>query len=315
MDSVSLCVGIDVSKHTLDIATLPGKERWRVANDEQGISALLTRLRQRTPVHVVLEASGGYHHAVAAALAAAGLPVSVINPAWARAFAKAQGGLAKTDRIDAATLALYAERIRPPVRALPDEAARALEGLLARRRQLIDMLTAEQNRQQTAATTVRPRVEAHIAWLEAELAATDKELQQRIRTSPLWRDKDQLLQSVPGVGPVVSLTLLANLPELGQLTRQQIGALAGLAPWDCESGLWKGTLHIRGGRATVRTALFMAALTGIRWNAVLRQFYARLLAAGKPKKVAITACAHKLLTILNAILKHRIAWSPAHAAA
>jgi transposase len=265
-------------------------------------------LQALQPALVVLEATGGLEIPLAAALAAAGVETAVVHPRQVRDFAKAVGQLAKTDALDAQLLARFAEVIRPTPRPLPDAEAQVLSALLARRRQVITMLVAEQQRLGTALPAVRPRLEGHIAWLRQELADLDDELGRRIRGSPIWREKDALLRSVPGVGPVLSRTLVADLPELGALDRKQIAALVGLAPLNCESGILRGRRVVWGGRGRVRAALYMGTLVAIKHNPALRAFYARLCAAGKAKKVALTACMHKLLTILNAILRQRQPW-------
>ena len=301
-------VGIDVSKAALDVASRPARDAWRCANDEAGIVELVGRLRTLGPHLIVLEATGGLERLVVAALALAGLPVAVVNPRQVRDFAKATGHLAKTDALDAAVLAHFAEALRPLPRPLPDEQSQALAALVERRHQVVGMLTAEKNRLQQALPAVRPKVAAHIAWLEQALADLDVELDQTLRASPLWRERDQLLQSVPGVGPAVSLTLLAHLPELGQGSVKHVATLVGLAPLNRDSGTWRGTRATWGGRRQVRAALYMAALVGVRHNAVLRTFYERLLARGKPKKVALMACMHKLLIILHAVLRDRTPW-------
>lgn len=257
---------------------------------------------------IVLEATGGLEVPLTSALAAAGLPVVVVNPRHVRDFAKASGQLAKTDALDAQTLAQFAEVMRPTPRPLPDAQAQALAALLTRRRQLVEMLTAEKNRLRTAAPPIRKSVRAHIAWLERELTHTDTDLAQAIRQSPVWQEKDGLLRSVPGVGSVLTTTLLANLPELGTLTHKQIAALVGVAPLNRDSGTLRGRRTVWGGRAQVRAVLYMGAIVAARFNPVIRAFYQRLRAAGKAKKVALVACMHKLLTILNAILKHRTPW-------
>jgi len=307
-------IGIDVAKAHLDVAIRPGDEHWRVANDEQDIGTLVNRLKAFQPELVVLEATGGFERTVTAALAAAGLSVAVVNPRQVRDFAKATGKLAKTDKLDARTLAHFAEAVRPAPRPVPDEQAQELASTLERRHQLIVMLTAEKNRWHLATGSLRERIEAHIAWLETELAAIDRDLDQTIRQSEIWRERDVLLQSVPGIGPVVSFTLLAELPELGTLTRQQLAGLVGVAPLNCDSGARRGRRRVWGGRGRVRTALYMATLVASRYNPVIKEFYDRLLQAGKPKKVALTACMRKLLTILNAMLQHRTPWNPASAA-
>ena len=306
-------VGIDVAKHSLDIGVRPSGETWQVAYTEEGLEALVRRLQEIQPALIILEGSGGLEDAVVATLARAGLPVQAVNPRQVRDFAKATGRLAKTDRLDALVLAHFADVVRPEPRPLPDEATRALEALLTRRRQVVGMVTAERNRLGQASVRVRPRVQVHITWLGEELAALDEELGHTLRQSPLWREKEDLLRGVPGIGPVSALTLMANLPELGTLDRWQIAALVGVAPLNRDSGTHRGKRTIWGGRAPVRAVLYMAALVATRFNPVIRAFYQRLLAAGKPKKVALTACMHKLLTILNAMLKHHSAWQANHA--
>jgi len=303
-------VGVDVAKATLDVAVRPTSERWSVANDEPGIQSLVARLRPPGAVLVVLEATGGFEHAVAAALGAAGLGVVVANPRQVRAFARATGQLAKTDAIDAQILALFAERVRPTPRPLPDEAAQVLDALLTRRRQLIEMLVAEKNRLSASRRPVRHGITQHIRWLERQLGNVDHELEGAVQASPLWRAQDDLLQSVPGVGPVLSRTLLAELPELGALSRKQIAALVGVAPLARDSGTLRGRRTVWGGRAPVRAVLYMAAVAAARCNPVIRAFYRRLRAAGKPAKVALTACMRKLLTILNAMVRTQTPWRP-----
>jgi transposase len=301
-------VGIDVAKAYLDVAERPGPAPVRVPNDEPGIAQLVIRLLAAQPTLIVLEATGGLEGAAVAALAAAGLPVAVVTPRQVRDFAKAVGHLAKTDALDAQVLAHFAEVIRPAPRPLPEAERQALAALLTRRRQVLAMLVAEQQRLGSAALALRPRIEAHIVWLRQERDELDRDLRHQIRQSPAWREDDDLLQSVPGVGPVLATTLIADLPELGRLDRKQIAALVGVAPFNCESGILRGRRIIWGGRAQVRAALWMGTLVAVRHNPVLRTFYARLLAAGKAKKVALTACMHKLLTILNAMLAHRTCW-------
>ena len=303
-------VGIDVSKAMLDIAVLPGNETWQVEREEQAIAALASKLRQLIPRLIVLEATGGLESPVTAALAAAGLPVVVINPRQARDFAKATGRLAKTDTLDARMLAQFGLTLKPTVRPLRDEETQALEALLTRRRQLIEMLTMEKNRLQSATKAVRRDITAHITWLNKRLKDVDGELTAAIASSDFWRVKDELIRSVPGAGKVLSVTLLANLPELGNLNRRQIAALAGVAPLNCDSGTLKGSRHIWGGRAAVRTALYMATITAIRCNPVITAFHRRLRAAGKKPKVAIVACMRKLLTILNSMLRTLTPWQP-----
>jgi len=307
------CIGIDVSKATLDIASLPTGESWTVTNDDLGLAELTPRLVALTPVLVVLEATGGFETLAAVTLAKAGLPVAVVNPRQVRDFAKALGRLAKTDALDAGILAEFAQRVRPEPRPLPDEAAQLLDGLLTRRRQLVDMLTAEKNRLGFARGPVKRDINRHIRWLEKRLQHVDGDLEAAIAASPLYQAKADLLRSVPGVGPITTLTLLATLPELGQLSRHQIAALVGVAPLNRDSGTLRGKRRVWGGRAPVRAVLYMAALVGIKHNPVLRQFYQRLRAAGKPFKVAVTACMRKLLTILNAMLRQNCRWDPHHA--
>jgi transposase len=308
--AAAIFVGIDVSKATLDVALRPSGEHWGSPNDEPGIAELVGRLRPLGPQLIVLEATGGLERLVVAALALAELPVAVVNPRQVRDFAKATGQLAKTDALDAAALAHFAEAIRPTPRPLPDEASQALAALVERRQQVVGMLTAEKNRVRQALPAVRAKVAAHISWLEQAIEELDGELDRTLRASPLWRERDQLLRSVPGVGPTVSLTLLAHLPELGHGSAKHVATLVGLAPLNRDSGSWRGTRAIWGGRRRVRAALYMAALVGARHNPALRRFYEGLLARGKPKKVALTACMHKLLTILHAVLRDRTPWQP-----
>jgi transposase len=303
-------IGIDVAKAYLDLAVHPKSDPWRVSNDEAGINAIVAHLQELTPTLVVLEPTGGLELPLTAALAAGGLPVAVVNPRQVRDFAKATGRLAKTDRLDAQVLAHFAQAVQPTPRPLPDAQTQELAALLARRQQLVQMLTAEKNRLGTTRAPVRQRVRAHIRWLEQELADSDRLLRNTIQESPVWRAKDDLLQGVKGIGPVVSVTLMAELPELGTLDRKQIAALVGLAPLSRDSGLLRGKRRIWGGRARVRAALYMATLVATRHNTVIKPFYQRLLAAGKVKKVALTACMRKLLTILNAMLKANRPWDP-----
>jgi transposase len=310
MSAAPLFVGIDVAQAELVVAQQPPADVWTLPNDPAGAADLARRLRALHPTVIVLEATGGYERTVVAALATAGLPVVVANPRQVRDFARGTGQLAKTDAVDAAILALFAERVHPEPRPVPDAALHALEALVTRRRQLLDMLTAERNRLALAAPPVHADVRRHIAWLERRVAKLDRDLDKKIQASPLWRTTDNLLQSTPGVGPAVSRTLLAALPELGTLTHKQIAALVGVAPMARDSGRWRGRRRITGGRAPVRAALYMAALVATRYNPAIQPFYARLLAAGKPKKLALTACMHKLLTILNAMVKSNTVWRP-----
>lgn len=310
MEDVLTFVGIDVSKARLDVASHPAGATQSVANDEMGIKTLVDRLRAVKPVLIVLEATGGIERSVVRALVAAELPVTVANPRQVRDFAKATGQLAKTDVLDAQILARFAEAVRPALRPLPDEMTLELRALIARRRQISEMLTAEKNRLSRAPRRVQKRIEAHIRWLEGEMERYDEDLDQTIRQSPIWREQEDLLKSVPGIGSVISRTMLAELPELGNLNRKQIAALVGVAPLNWDSGLMRGRRVIWGGRAHVRTALYMGALTASRRNPVIRDFYKRLRAAGKKPNVALVACMRKLLVILNAILKHRVPWRP-----
>lgn len=305
-------VGIDVSKSNLDVAVHQTGAAWSCPNDQRGCTGLISQLKELKPARIVMEATGGYETLVAASLSAAELPVIVVNPRQVRDFAKATGELAKTDRLDARVLAHFAAAIAPPLRPARSDEAQHLEALLARRRQIVEMLVAEKNR--LAANRDRAVVKdlkAHIAWLDRRLKQSDDELQRALKASPVWRERDDLLRSAPGVGPVLSLTLLAQLPELGTLNRKQIAKLVGVAPFNCDSGQWRGSRHIWGGRASVRAPLFMATLAAIRCNPAISTFYRRLIAAGKAPKVAITACMRKLLTILNVMIKTKTSWRTA----
>ena len=308
-------VGIDVSKATLDVA-IGDEKPFPVSNSREGLDQLLSRLRTREVALIVLEATGGLEALCAATLAAAGMPVAVINPRQARDFAKATGRLAKTDAIDATVLVAFGRAVQPEPRVLPDEATRQLDALLDRRRQLVGMRTMEQNRLSgPVPAPVRGDLEAHLQWLEQHIAAVDQQLEDRIRSSPVWRAKDELLRSIKGIGPVVSRTLLAAVPELGRLDRRQIAALVGLAPMADESGQYRGARRIQGGRSWVRSMLYMAALAARRFNPVLREFAERLAAAGKRPKVILAAVARKLVVIANAILRSGRPWDPNFAAA
>ncbi|MCL5962365.1 MAG: IS110 family transposase [Chloroflexi bacterium] len=308
MESTNLFVGIDVSKANLDVAVRPTGEGWTTTNDEAGITKLVARLKGLKPTLIVLEATGGLQEPVAIALSLARMGVAVVNPRQVRDFAKAMGKLAKTDKIDAQVLAHFGEAVRPEPRTLPDEQARVVTALLTRRRQVIEMLTAERNRLGSTRGPVRKRIETHIEWLQKELSDLDQDLAKEIRQSPVWREKDKLYQSVKGVGPVTSMTLLSGLPELGTLNHKKIAALVGVAPLNCDSGKKRGKRAIWGGRAQVRTVLYLAALSATRSNPAIKAFYQRLCKAGKPPKVALTACMHKLLTILNAMAKTKTPW-------
>lgn len=303
-------VGIDVSKDHLDVHIRPDATAFRSPSDPAGLASVVARLLDVQPQLVILEATG-YEAPLVAALAAAGLPVVVVNPRQVRRFAEATGQLAKTDTLDAAVLAHFAEAIRPEVRPLPDEATVALAALMARRRQLIDMRTAEVNRLAMALAPVARGIRDHISWLNRQLGRVDGELTAAIKASPVWRVADDLLQSAPGVGPVVSRTLLSELPEIGTLSGKRIAALVGVAPVAKDSGRKSGVRSIAGGRASVRCGLYMAILSAVRYNPVIRAFYRRLREAGKAVKVAQVAAMRKLLTILNAILRDRRPWHPA----
>ena len=301
-------VGIDVSKAQVDVAVRPTGQRWVVSYDDSGVEELVSQMANLGPVMVLLEATGGLELPLVAALAAAALPVVVVNPRQTRQFARATGTLAKTDSLDAAVLAHFADAVRPPVRPLKDEETQVLNSLLARRNQVMTMLVSEKNRLGTAISAVRPRIEAHIAWLEQELSDSGQDLRETLRRSPVWREKDDLLRTVPGVGEQLSLTLLAHLPELGTLNRREIAALVGVAPFNRDSGTFRGKRAVWGGRSRVRGALYMGTLSATRCNPVIRDFYQRLLAAGKPKKVALVACMRKMLVILNAMVKTGQPW-------
>jgi len=314
-DSTTPCyVGIDVAKAWLDVGVRPSGAQWRAANAEAELPTLVEHLGRLAPQVIVLEATGGYERAIVAALAAAGLPVAVVNPRQVRHFAQATGKLAKTDVLDAHVLAHFAEAVHPQPRPLTDEATQRLAALLERRSQLVAMLTAEKNRHQQSLASVRPLIEAHIAWLEQALDQLTQDLDHTLHASPLWREREDLLRSVPGVGPILALTLLAELPELGMLAHKQLAALVGVAPLNRDSGSSRGTRVIWGGRARVRAALYMSTLSAVRYNPVLRAFWTQLREQGKPPKVALVACMHKLLTILNAMLKRQAPWQPALAA-
>ncbi len=301
-------VGIDVSKAWLDVATSSG-ERWQIPNGEAGRRDMLTQLAARAPRLVVLEATGGYEAPIAAELAGAGIPVAVVNPRHVRAFAQALGRTAKTDALDAAVLARFAQAVMPEPRALPDATTQELSALVERHRQLVAMHTADANRLSLMrVAAVRTQIRAHLDWLERQLREVDEALAHAVERSPLWRAQEDLLRSVPGIGPTTACVLLADLPELGRLSTKQLAALVGVAPLNRDSGTLRGRRAVWGGRAGVRAALYMATLAATRHNPVLRAFYLRLCTRGKPKKVALIACVHKLLTILNAILKHQTPW-------
>ena len=304
-------IGIDVSKASLQIALRPSQEEWSVANEPVACATLSQQLQALAPQRIVIEASGGCEHLIVAHLAAAQLAVVVVNPRQVRDFARALGQRAKTDSLDAHLLAHFGEAIRPDLRPLADAEAAEFKAFLQRRRQLVEMLVAEKNRLQQVRQLPRlvSDVQAHITWLESRLHDGDEDLRQRLEKQPLWKANDELLQSVPGIGAVTSLTLLAQLPELGRLSHKELAALVGVAPFARQSGGWRGRSAISGGRSEVRAVLYMATLTATRCNKVIKAFYERLLKVGKQKKVALVACMHKLLTILNAIIKQQRAWS------
>ena len=310
-------VGIDVSKRTLDVCILGvGDSRgdsFAVANDQQGIDKILSRLEEARPELVVLEATGRYERPAATAIAASKIPVAVVNPRQARDFAKAIGRLAKTDKIDAFVLARLARAVEPSPSVIPGEEAQALQHILARRRQLLQMRTAENNRLLMAPGSLGKRIRVHIKWLEKEIERTDKDLDEALEASAAFKENEDILRSVPGVGPVLARTLLAELPELGTLTHKRLSALVGVAPFNRDSGDSRGKREVWGGRAPVRAALYMGALVATRYNPHIKVFYERLLAAGKPKKVALVACMRKLLSILNALMRDRAIWRCPHA--
>lgn len=306
-------VGIDVSKATLDVCVLPTGESYQISNDAAGISELVTRLRPLSPERVVMEATGGYETEAAVTLFLARFKVCVVNPRQVRDFAKADGQFAKTDRIDAGVIAKFGERMLPEVRTLADAALRELDALVTRQRQVQQMITAEKNRMGTAAKALRPRIQAHIDWMEQEMEAIGSELEQTIKKSPVWQEKVVLYSSTPGIGEKTAQRLVAQLPELGLLDGKQISALVGAAPFPRDSGVFRGQRRIRGGRADVRCALYMATLTAVRWNPVIKAQYERLRARGKPFKVAMIACLRKLLVILNTMARTNAPWNPAFA--
>ena len=308
MEQKPTYVGIDVAKAQVDVAVRPTGQRWVVCYDETGVGELVSQMKGLDPALVLLEASGGLELPLVAALAVAALPVVVVNPRQVRDLARATGTLAKTDALDAAILAHFADAVRPSVRPLRDAETQVLNSLTARRHQVMTMLVSEKNRLSTAISAVRPRIEAHIVWLEQELDDLDEGLRQTLRRSPVWREKDDLLRTVPGVGEQLSLTLLAYLPELGTLDRRQVAALVGVAPFNRDSGTLWSKHAVWGGRSRVRAALYMGTLSATRYNPIIRDFYQRLPTAGKPKKVALVACMRKLLVILNSMLRHRSPW-------
>jgi transposase len=307
MSVQGVVAGIDVSKDWLDVAV--GNESSHVANDAAGISSLLERLRQGVEL-VVMEATGGYETPAASAIAGAGLRLAVVNPRQVRDFAKATGRLAKSDRIDAQVIAAFGEAIEPQVVRLPDEQTRELQDLVMRRQQLVAMKVQETNRLAMMTGTTRKQIKSHIAWLEKAIDEVNTDITARLRTSPVWREKDELLRSLKGIGPITSSTLMAGLPELGQLDRRSIAALVGVAPFNRDSGAFRGKRVIWGGRAHVRQVLYMAAIAAVRSNPIIKAFYERLIARGKPHKVAMVACMRKMLTILNAMTRSHTHWMP-----
>lgn len=302
-------VGIDVSKDKLDVAVRPSGELMSFSNDEDGIAMMVDFIKPFLPVLIAFEATGGLETAAVGMLTANGLPVVVINPRQVRDFAKATGKLAKTDAIDAHVIARFGEAVRPEVRPLKDEETKKLNALITRRRQIVEMITAERNRLARTSPWTHKDIQKHIAWLEKCLKKADKNLNDLLRKSPVWREKDKILRSTPGVGPVLSMTLLSNLPELGTLNRKQVAALVGVAPLNRDSGLFRGKRMIWGGRASIRSVLYMSVTCAIRYNPALKEFYQRLRNAGKFHKVAMTACMRKLLVILNTMIKNRTCWS------
>lgn len=308
----AIVVGIDVSKNRLDVHLHPSGESFAVTRNAEGLDVLIGRIAPLGVQAVAVEATGGFETVVAASLSAASLPVIVVNPAQVRAFAQALGKRAKTDPIDAAVIARFIEATKPEIRVMPDVETRLLASLVTRRRQIIQMIVAERQREHQLPNRVLKKSAARlIKALEKELNVLDTGIDDAVRGSPVWREKEELLKSVPGVGPVVARSLLAEMPELGTLTRRQVASLAGLAPWTRQSGLWRGKSFTGGGRSSVRTTVFMAAMVGARYNPSLKAFHQRLIAAGKPKLVAIIAVARKLLTILNAILRDNRSWQSA----
>jgi transposase len=301
-------VGIDVSQNRLDVATFPELTSKSIEYTDIAVEEIVEELRQWSPRLIVLEATGGLEVRIAAALANAALPVAVVNPRQVRDFAKATGVLAKTDAIDARILARFGEAVKPTARPLPDAAEQELRGLLSRRRQLIDMITIESNRLTRSTERVKPDIEDHIEWLKIRLKDIDGEMKKLIEGSPLWRGKEDLLRSAKGVGPILARTLLINLPELGKLNRKEIASLVGVAPLNRDSGTMRGKRTIWGGRANVRTALYMGTLSAVKSNPQIRDFYERLIANGKTKKVALVACMRKQLTVLNAMVKTNTFW-------
>ena len=306
--STEYFVGIDVSKDKLDVAVFPTKASFSVSNNQSGLDDLIPKLKTIQPELIVFESTGGYETYAASRLYAAGLPVVITNARQVRDFAKSLGKLAKTDALDAHVIALFAKAVKPDVRPLKDDISQELSALVTRRRQIVDMIVAETNRLATAAKRNRRDIKAHIHWLQKRLSQIDTEIKGEIRKSPVWREKDQILQSAPGVGPTTSAMLISNVPELGRLNRKKIAALVGVAPLNCDSGRFKGRRKIWGGRAQVRSVLYMSTLSAIQSNPIIRQFYQRLKEAGKCTKVAMVACMRKQLIILNAMVRDQTKW-------
>lgn len=303
-------IGIDVSKKYLDIAVRPSGQEWRTGNNSSDIDELVSRIKKFKPKLIVVEATGGLERELVVAMQLAQMPLAVVNPRQARDFAKATGRLAKTDQLDADNLAHFGQAVQPEARPLPDEATQQLAALITRRRQVVEMLTAERNRLKGAPAVSAEHIRQHIEWLEGQLADLDDDLNDRLEQSQQWQAKAKIMQSVPGVGQVTTLTLLADLPELGLLNRKEIAALVGVAPLSHDSGQYRGRRTIWGGRALVRSTLYMATLSAVQHNPIIKRFYERLLLAGKAKKLALTAALRKLLTILNAMVKSNSLWNP-----
>lgn len=302
-------IGVDIAKDSFEFAAYGDDRHFNMSNDETGIRQAVEQIQKLSPELLVLEATGGYEHPLVAALSLAKLPVVVINPRQVRNFAKATGHLAKTDAIDAAVLAHFAAVVKPEIRSMADADMLLLKEVVSRRQQLVEILVAERNRLGVAHNpSVKAGIQAHIDWLKKRLDETDGELRKQIEESPLWRAKDDLLRTVPGVGPMTSAALLANLPELGSLNRHQIAALVGVAPFNRDSGRMRGKRSVWGGRSSVKATLYMAALSATKWNPAIKTFYERLCDSGKPKKVALTACMRKLLIVLNSMMKNNTAW-------
>jgi len=304
-------VGVDVSKRTLDVMVRPTGGLWSVANDEQGIAELRERMLELRPHLIVLEATGGHERELSIALVLAGLAVAVVNPRQVRDFAKAVGKLAKTDRVDAGVIALFGERVRPEARGVPEEEASELGALVTRRQQLTEMITAEKNRLGLAKRTMKPRIREHVQWLQRQLADVELELRRMVESSPIWRARENLLTSAPGIGEKTAYALIAQLPELGRLTSKQIAALVGVAPFARDSGRYRGQRKIWGGRASVRSALYMATFAAIHCNPIIRAHYHHLRNRGKEFKVAMVACMRKFLVILNTMVRFNTPWCPA----